>query len=248
MWAIASLITWGTLQEGCTVTGNWRPDPHGRFVYRWWDGARWTDLVSDASGTTLTDPIREPSFPITEQGYPATVPNPIVPPAVQPSMPPPHQPPSPIGSSPVYQQPSYSYGQQTSGFNLPGGGPWAAPQQVVLGDASKSPGLAIASLVLGVGAFFFSLIPLFGLLSIPFAIIGVALGIAGIVRAKKGFEGIGLAITGLATSIAALTVSLVYIFAIGTAVNTSVERINTINSDASDGICDTSRFLQDPDC
>ncbi|MGV0577059.1 AIM24 family protein [Mycolicibacterium elephantis] len=26
--------------------GSWRPDPEGRFDYRWWDGQRWTDQVS----------------------------------------------------------------------------------------------------------------------------------------------------------------------------------------------------------
>lgn len=25
--------------------GSWRPDPEGRFEYRWWDGQRWTDQV-----------------------------------------------------------------------------------------------------------------------------------------------------------------------------------------------------------
>lgn len=34
----------------------WYPDPTGRFVHRWWDGARWTDSVSDGT-TTTTDPI-----------------------------------------------------------------------------------------------------------------------------------------------------------------------------------------------
>lgn len=159
-----------------------------------------------------------------------------------------HQPPASLGPNAVYSQPNNGIGQQTPGFNLPGGGPWAAPQQLVVSNASKSPGLAIASLVLGVGSFFFALIPVFGLVSIPFAIVGVALGIAGLVRANKGFEGRGLAITGLVTSIAALVVSLVYVFALGSAVNDSIDRINTINSDTPDGFCDTSRFLEDPDC
>jgi uncharacterized protein (AIM24 family) len=26
--------------------GSWRPDPEGRYEYRWWDGQRWTDQVS----------------------------------------------------------------------------------------------------------------------------------------------------------------------------------------------------------
>ena len=28
------------------MTGQWHPDPEGRFEYRWWDGAAWTDRVS----------------------------------------------------------------------------------------------------------------------------------------------------------------------------------------------------------
>ncbi|QYG95468.1 DUF2510 domain-containing protein [Iamia sp. SCSIO 61187] len=36
--------------------GQWAPDPTGRFPHRWWDGARWTDAVSDGA-TTSSDPI-----------------------------------------------------------------------------------------------------------------------------------------------------------------------------------------------
>lgn len=233
------------------MSQSWQPDPYGRYVYRWWDGARWTDQVSDGSGASFSDPVTLDSAPgpttDTGHGYTTTAPNPVVPTPVQPSTPY-HRPSPSAGPNVVYPAPGYAYGQQTPSFNIPGGGPWAAPQQMVVSNASKSPGLAIASLVLGVGAFFFALIPLFGFISIPFAIVGVALGIAGIVRANKGFEGRGLAITGLVASIAALTVSLVYVFALGSAVNDSVERINTINTDTPDGLCDTSRFLQDPDC
>jgi len=34
----------------------WFPDPAGRFDHRWWDGARWTDLVS-RDGSTTSYPI-----------------------------------------------------------------------------------------------------------------------------------------------------------------------------------------------
>lgn len=33
----------------------WLPDPSGRHELRWWDGAQWTEHVSDA-GETSTDP------------------------------------------------------------------------------------------------------------------------------------------------------------------------------------------------
>lgn len=28
------------------MTGQWQPDPEGRYEHRWWDGQRWTDRVS----------------------------------------------------------------------------------------------------------------------------------------------------------------------------------------------------------
>ncbi|MDQ2637505.1 MAG: AIM24 family protein [Actinomycetota bacterium] len=31
---------------GPNDSASWRPDPEGRFQYRWWDGQRWTDQVS----------------------------------------------------------------------------------------------------------------------------------------------------------------------------------------------------------
>jgi hypothetical protein len=86
--------------------------------------------------------------------------------------------------------------------------------------------LAIAALVLGIGAFFISLIPVLGFSSIPFAITGLALGVAGIVRAKKGFEGMGLSITGVVACVAALAVSAVYLFAIGNAVSKTDDNID----------------------
>lgn len=53
----------------------WQPDPTGRHDYRYWDGTRWTDDVSDA-GATSVDPIGGPPQPAQE------------PTAVQPSVPP----------------------------------------------------------------------------------------------------------------------------------------------------------------
>lgn len=33
---------------------SWHEDPTGRFRWRWWDGQRWTDMVSDG-GQPTTD-------------------------------------------------------------------------------------------------------------------------------------------------------------------------------------------------
>lgn len=38
-----------------TIPADWYKDPSGRFEYRYWDGAKWTDNVSRA-GVTYKDP------------------------------------------------------------------------------------------------------------------------------------------------------------------------------------------------
>lgn len=38
------------------MTGQWRPDPEGRYDYRWWDGQQWTDQVSQG-GQVLRAPL-----------------------------------------------------------------------------------------------------------------------------------------------------------------------------------------------
>lgn len=38
------------------VAASWQPDPRGRHEYRYWDGTRWTEHVSDA-GAQGTDPL-----------------------------------------------------------------------------------------------------------------------------------------------------------------------------------------------
>jgi len=234
---------------------SWHADPMGRYSYRWWDGTQWTASVRDEASDSFSDPLGMSPGPRTEAVLPPPGGPPTAETAVGPGMtgfglppgvpavaqPPPS--PAPGSATPAPQQyipPTV----QTPNFNLPGGGAWAAPQQVVVTNASKSPGMAISSLVLGVGAFFFSLIPLVGWASIPFAIVGLALGIAGVVRANKGFEGRGLSIAGIAGSLAALFVSAIYIFAVGAA----VDDVPDVNSDPSNGVCDESRLLQDPDC
>lgn len=49
--------------------GSWRPDPEGRYEYRWWDGQQWTDQVSHqgqvgrAPLTSLGGPPPAPQAP-----------------------------------------------------------------------------------------------------------------------------------------------------------------------------------------
>lgn len=42
-----------------THAASWYPDPHGRHQYRWYDGNRWTDAVSD-DGVQGHDPVLAP--------------------------------------------------------------------------------------------------------------------------------------------------------------------------------------------
>ena len=65
--------------SGPTEAG-WQPDPDGRHEYRYWDGATWTDQVSDG-GVVSTDP---PGPSPTAVVPPTTVEQPVVPPAQPP--------------------------------------------------------------------------------------------------------------------------------------------------------------------
>src|SRR6185437_4773523 len=61
----APLILYDAAQEGiCAVvdearTAGWYADPTGRFQYRYWDGATWTDETS-SDGEVTTDPLFAP--------------------------------------------------------------------------------------------------------------------------------------------------------------------------------------------
>jgi hypothetical protein len=46
------------LEGTVTDVGQWRADPSGRHQYRWWDGAGWTERVSDR-GQRGVDPLTD---------------------------------------------------------------------------------------------------------------------------------------------------------------------------------------------
>jgi hypothetical protein len=48
-----------SLREIPPAGAGWHPDPHGDHEYRYFDGERWTDQVSN-DGTTATDPFDRP--------------------------------------------------------------------------------------------------------------------------------------------------------------------------------------------
>ncbi|HET6480295.1 MAG TPA: hypothetical protein VFG35_09700 [Actinoplanes sp.] len=41
---------------GSSIPPSWQTDPTGRFGYRWWDGASWTDRVANGSNQ-IVDPL-----------------------------------------------------------------------------------------------------------------------------------------------------------------------------------------------
>src|SRR4051812_41423274 len=43
-----------------TSPAGWQPDPRGRHEYRYWDGSKWTDHVSD-KGVVSSDPVGDDS-------------------------------------------------------------------------------------------------------------------------------------------------------------------------------------------
>lgn len=127
----------------------------------------------------------------------------------------------------------------------PGGFTPAAPY----GNApvgSGSNGLAVASLVVGIISLFG--IFCFGVGGLVLGLIAVGLGAGGIRRANRapGSPQKGVAIGGIVTgALGALfgLAFLVFVVVLG-----SSEEFNSIDSDPSDGVCDESRFWQDPDC
>jgi uncharacterized protein (AIM24 family) len=61
------------------VTGQWHPDPEGRYEFRWWDGQMWTDRVSH-QGQVHTAPLGGP--PVVAPQIPTPPPTDAVAPPV----------------------------------------------------------------------------------------------------------------------------------------------------------------------
>lgn len=108
----------------------WQPDPTGRHDYRYWDGTRWTDDVSDA-GSTSKDPVGGLQRPDPE--VPAQ-------PTPQPQPQPTHQIPT---ASTQRTQPTQQY-QPSYGQDYDGGYPAAAHMSSSSGGSGPSTGLLVA--------------------------------------------------------------------------------------------------------
>jgi len=50
----------------------WYADPKGSYLYRYWDGAQWTDQVSNGAGHTGTDPAQLSAATVTTPPAPGT--------------------------------------------------------------------------------------------------------------------------------------------------------------------------------
>jgi hypothetical protein len=68
-------------------------------------------------------------------------------------------------------------------------------------------------------------------------------------NAQPGAPQKGLAIGGIVTGALGLLIGLAFlVFFVVLGATTEDTDFGDINSDPSDGVCDESRFLQDPDC
>lgn len=144
-----------------TPTPGWLPDPTGRHEYRYWDGARWSDDVSDG-GNTSVDPIAAATSQATQQptapgGY---------------GQPTPGADPYGQAAGGGYGQPTGTYGQATdpygqagygqAGYGQPtgayGANPYAPAPQASPSGSGPSTGLLVGLgvlllvLVVGIGA------------------------------------------------------------------------------------------------
>lgn len=66
------------------TSASWQPDPTGRNQFRWWDGASWTDHVSN-NGAASVDPLQPPAAPQVQAPVAAPV-APAAAPAPAPTM------------------------------------------------------------------------------------------------------------------------------------------------------------------
>lgn len=112
---------------------------------------------------------------------------------------------------PQYGQPQYGQPVAPAGYGQP---------FVPAPNAPGKQGLAIASLVLGIVAAVFCLIPIIGMISLILAPIGFVLGVVGWRGASKGKRaGKGKAIAGIVLAVISGTIALVMTVALATAVN-----------------------------
>ncbi len=130
----------------------------------------------------------------------------------------------------------------------PGGFTPAAPYAASTGSGTN--GLAVAALVLGILSLLGAFVCGSGLL---FGAIGIVLGVLGLKKANSepSQPQRGVAIAGIVTGAIGTVLSILvilFVFVIGSTADDIESDFGDMNSDPSDGVCDESRFIQDPDC
>jgi len=109
----------------------------------------------------------------------------------------------------------------------------------------ETNGLAVAALVLGIASlvllFACGLGALTGLIAVVLGAVGLSRSNASPTRAFRG-QAIAGIVTGAIAVVLGIAVVALFVVVRGSDVNTD------INTDPSDGVCDSSRFMQDPDC
>ena len=150
-------------------------------------------------------------------------------------MPPPRPPGPPVPPPPgaqQYEQPQYGtqqYGTQQYGAQ-------------VYGTAPPSNGFAIAALVLGIisilGFWTFGIGIIFGLLAIVFGAVGRKKSKDMVGDGKRG-----IATAGVVTGVIGVVGGVLFLVALVPLLD-DLE----IDTDPADGVCDTDRIFQDPDC
>jgi hypothetical protein len=143
---------WGTeaesTKEAVMGEAGWHPDPHHRHELRWWDGAAWTDHVSD-HGVASVDPVA--AVPPAMPTMPSTPIEPTAPVAgFGAALPPPSfQPPASAQPTTPYQ-PVGQAGPAMGAMGPPTGGqPIVVPVQASGSPEKNKRGLWVA-VVLGV--------------------------------------------------------------------------------------------------
>ncbi|GAA2849548.1 hypothetical protein GCM10010472_03190 [Pseudonocardia halophobica] len=161
------------------------------------------------------------------------------------------QPPS-YGQHPQPHPPQSPYGQQPYPHQHypPAGYPQVPHQRlqhptnapVHLPPSPPKNGLGTAGFVLGLIALVLSFIPIIGVIALPLSIIGLILGSVGTHRASKGeATNKGLAIAGIATSVLALLICMLWAAAFGNAVDdTRTSASNSTSASQSSALSDSA--------
>lgn len=148
-WRRSTPETWRV--ELSEQTGSWQPDPFGRNQYRYWDGAQWTDQVSN-DGVVTTDPAVADAAGAAVSETPN---EPATPPAGESAGWAASSEPAPTTAVPTTSTPPAAY----PAAGAPGGPTYQDPPPADTGDGgSKLPliivGVGLLALILGVGAYF----------------------------------------------------------------------------------------------